>query len=94
MPEIRIETRTVTFTVQSSRFDTIVGAMFGMSRTAAARLIQSGLAQLNYTECIKLDTEVKEGDVISLRGHGKGVLSGTGGKSRKGRTFLTADIYK
>ena len=94
VPEIKVETRTVTFTVQSSRFDTIVGAMFGMSRTAAARLIQGGLAQLNYTECIKLDAEVHEGDVISLRGYGKGFLSGTGGKSRKGRTFLTAEIFK
>ncbi len=94
VPRIKVQTKTVTFTVQSSRFDTIVGAMFGMSRTAAAKLIQGGLAQLNYSECVKLDAEVEEGDVISLRGYGKGVLSGTGGKSRKGRTFLTAEIFK
>ncbi len=94
VPPIRVQTRPVTFTVKSSRFDTVVGAMFGMSRTAASKLIQAGLAQLNYTECIKLDAEVKEGDVISLRGYGKGVLAETGGQSRKGRTFLTAEIYK
>lgn len=93
IPEIKIKTRTVTFTVQSPRFDTIVGAMFGISRSTAAKLIQGGLAQLNYTECIKLDAEVREGDVISLRGYGKGVLAATGGQSRKGRTFLTAEIF-
>jgi len=94
IPEIKINTRDVTFTVQSPRFDTVVGAMFGISRSAAAKLIQGGQAQLNYSDCLKLDAEVVEGDVITLRGYGKGFLSETGGQSRKGRTFLTAKIYK
>ena len=89
-PEKKV--KTVTFTVKSLRLDAVTGAMFGLSRTAAADLIRMGAASLNYTECDKVDAPVKEGDVISLRGHGKGTLAAQGGKSRKDRLFLTAEI--
>lgn len=90
-PERKV--KTVTFTVKSLRLDAVAGGMFNLSRTAAADLIRMGAASLNYTECDKVDAPVKEGDSISLRGHGKGTLTEAGGKSRKDRTFLTAEIY-
>ena len=87
------KTKSVTFTVQSSRFDTVVSGMFSISRTIAAKMIREGLASLNYEECLKPDKEITEGDIISLRGYGKGKLAVEGGQSRKGRTFLTAEIW-
>lgn len=89
-PERKV--KRVTFTVKSLRLDAVVGGMFSLSRTAAADLIRMGAATLNYSECDKVDAPVKEGDVISLKGHGKGTLSEQGGKSRKDRIFLTAEI--
>ena len=68
--------------------------MFGLSRTAAAELIRLGAASLNYAPCEKTDAPVKEGDVISLRGKGKGVLTEVGGRSRKDRLFVSAEIYR
>lgn len=85
--------KTLSFTVRSLRLDAVVGGMFSLSRTAAAELIRMGAATLNYSECDKVDAPVKEGDVISLRGHGKGRLTEQGGKSRKDRIFLSAEIY-
>ena len=49
---------------------------------------------LNYTECLKGDRSVKEGDIVSLRGAGKGRLKELGGNSKKGRLFVTAEIFK
>ena len=83
----------ISFTVQSRRFDAILGCVFGISRSRAARLISSGAATLNYQECIKNDAFVDDGDVISARGFGKAVLIGQTGQSRKGRIFLSADRY-
>ena len=37
---------------------------------------------------------LKTGDVLSLRGAGKGKITGTGGNSRKGRLFVYGEIYK
>ena len=85
--------RKISFTVQSPRLDTIVGSVFGISRSHAARLITGGAVSLNYSECMKNDAVVKEGDVFSVRGYGKAKLLGSTGQSRKGRTFLEAERY-
>lgn len=91
-PERKI--KRVNFSVKSPRFDAVVAGMFNLSRSAAAERINAGDASLNYSQCLKVDAPVKEGDIISLRGYGKGVLGAEGGQSKKGRTFLTAEIYK
>lgn len=91
MPERRI--KALTFTVRSLRLDAVVGSMFGLSRTSAAELIRMGAASLNYSECLNVDAPVKEGDVISLRGHGKGSVIAVGGRSRKDRLFVEAEVY-
>ena len=56
-------------------------------------LIAAGEASLNYAQCFKTDAPVHEGDVISVRGCGKGIVGPEGGKSRKDRIFITADIF-
>lgn len=88
------KTKHVNFSVKSPRFDAVVAGMFNLSRTAAADKINAGDASLNYSQCFKVDASVKEGDIISLRGYGKGTLGAAGGQSKKGRTFLSAEIYK
>lgn len=80
------------FTVKSLRLDAVCGEMFSLSRTAAAAQIRLGLVSLNYAVCDKVDAPVKEGDVISLRGKGKGSITEVGGRSRKDRLFLTAEL--
>lgn len=91
IPDRRV--KRLTFTVKSPRFDAVVGSMFGLSRTAAAELIRMGAASLNYSVCDHVDTAIKAGDMIALRGHGKGLLTQFGGRSRKDRLFLEAEIY-
>lgn len=90
-PERR--TKTVTFTVKSLRFDAAVAGLFGLSRTAAAEQIRAGLASLNYSECLRTDAPVQAGDILSLRGCGKGAIAEAGGLSRKGRQFITAELW-
>ena len=90
-PERKV--KKLTFTVKSLRLDAVAGNMFGLSRTAAAELIRAGAATLNYTQCLHVDAPIGEGDVISLRGKGKGAVTAIGNKSRKDRTFLEAEIY-
>lgn len=87
------QVKTLSFTVKSLRMDAVTGAMFGLSRTTAAELIRMGAATLNYTLCERTDAPVKEGDVLSLRGHGKGCLKAVGGRSKKDRLFVEAEVY-
>lgn len=82
------------FTVMSPRLDAVAAGLFHLSRTEVSRQIAAGILQLNYTECLKPDAPVKEGDVLALRGTGKGRIAEIGGSSRKGRVFVTAELYK
>ena len=90
-PERRVKEKS--FSVQSMRLDAVVGGLFDLSRTEAARQIAAGNVSLNYELSIKTDSPVREGDILSLRGRGKGKITGTGGTSRKGRLFVYGEIY-
>lgn len=85
------KTETVSFTVQSLRLDAVSAGLFRLSRTAAAELIRLGSVSLNYLPCMRPDAAVHDGDVISVRGKGKGTVTDTGGRSRKDRIFVTAE---
>lgn len=91
VPEKKV--RKVRFTVKSPRLDAVAGDMFGVSRTAAAELIRAGAVSLNYAVCVHVDAPIAAGDVISIRGKGKGAVTDIGGQSRKDRTFVEAEIY-
>ena len=91
-PERKVKQKS--FSVQSLRLDAVVGGMFNLSRTEAARQISAGNVSLNYLESNKTDCVIKEGDILSLRGAGKGAVTGIGGTSRKGRLFVYAEIYQ
>ena len=83
----------VSFTVQSPRLDAVLSGLFHLSRTQAAERIRAGDASLNYSECLRPDAEIRPGDVVSLRGYGKAEVKDLGGQSRKGRTYLTGEVY-
>jgi len=85
--------RELSFTVMSLRLDAVTAGMFRLSRSSCAELIRAGLMSLNYSVCDRVDAPVREGDTLSLRGHGKGVLTEVGGQSRKGRLFIKAEVY-
>ena len=93
-PKPKIEVKEVSFSVMSLRLDAVAAGMFNLSRTTAAGLISAGEVSLNYSECLRPDAQIKVGDIISVRGHGKATLSDLGGQSRKGRTFVKAEVRK
>ena len=94
VPARRVETESLSFSVMSPRLDAVAAGLFHLSRTEAAKQIAAGNVSLNYGQCLKADCIVKEGDILSLKGKGKGSISGVGGTSRKGRLFVYGEIYK
>ena len=94
VPQQERKIRESVFSVQSARLDAVCAGMFGLSRSAAAAAIAQGLVTLNYAVCLKSDAPVKDGDILSVRGSGKGTVSISQTVSRKGRIFLEGEIYK
>jgi len=80
-------------TVSSLRLDSIVASGFRLSRGRAAELIEGGRVQVNWTDCVKPDRLLAEGDTVSARGFGKFELLQVGGVTRKGRTGILLKRY-
>ena len=89
VPEEEVKTETVSFTVQSLRLDAVTAGLFHVSRTTAAELIRPYYYPRHYVGTT--DAAIRDGDVISVRGKGKGTVTDTGGRSRKDRIFVTAE---
>ena len=92
VPERKV--KPVSFTVQSPRLDAVLSGLFHLSRTQAAERIRVGDASLNSSECLRPDSEIRPGDVVSLRGYGKAAVRDIGGQSRKGRIYISGEIYQ
>lgn len=80
-------------TVMSPRLDGIVKALCKVSREEASSLVEKGEVTLNYMEETRCDKTVENGDVISVRGHGKFIYDGDRGVNRRGRLRIDARKY-
>ena len=87
------EFREIMINTASLRADCIVGGITGLSREKSAGLIRSGSFMLNYSECDNISRTLSEGDVITIRGHGKYVLTGDISETKKGRMKLVVKKY-
>ena len=92
VPPPLLQVKKLSFSVKSLRLDAVLSALFGISRTAAAEQIRLGNATLNYAPCLRPDAPVQPGDVLSLRGHGKGRIVALGNRSRKDRQFVEGEV--
>jgi RNA-binding protein YlmH len=83
----------ITDTIASNRLDSIVASGFSQSRELVKRAIMRELVNVNDRMVTSADAEVQEGDIISMRGQGKFILSSIGGKSKKGRIWIEIKRY-
>lgn len=81
-------------TVASLRLDAVVASVYSLSRSSATDAILSGIVSVNGITKKKTDSEIKEGDKITLKGQGKRELIKIDGLSKKGRIRINYLKYK
>ena len=86
--EVIQEYKSIGGTVASLRLDCIVSLAAHVSRENAASLIRSDRVDVNHFTVSSVSHELHEGDIISVRGSGRYVLSAVKGLSGKGRTHI------
>ena len=87
----RFEKRTVI--VSSNRIDAIISKLYNLSREQSIRLITEARVFVNGAEISSNSKQLKEGDVVSVRGFGKWIFRGETGKTRKDRLCIAVDVY-
>lgn len=76
-------------TVPSMRLDCIACSGFGFSRSKILPYIKEGRVFVNWELVTKPDFEIRQGDLITLRGFGRVRVSEIGGLTRKNRISIT-----
>lgn len=79
-------------TVASVRLDSLLSLAFSSSRTKLSGLIEGGKVFVNGKLITTNSYQLKEQDVISVRGYGKFRYNGTGSRTKKNRIYVS--IYK
>ncbi len=79
--------------VASMRADGIISAAYRISRAASLQFIKADRVKLNHQPLLKQAKELKEGDLISIRGKGRMEIVEQTGKTKKGNIKLTIKRY-
>lgn len=80
-------------TVASLRLDAVAAAGFGKSRSQLVREINALRVRVNGTPARAASQPVKVGDVISIGGRGRIVVTAVGGQTKKNRTVVEIERY-
>ena len=82
------------YIVSSLRIDTVVSAVFKMSRNSASQLINQEKIFINSKTVYKDSVQLKEGDVVSVRGYGKFIYSQSVNETRKHKMVVAIRLYR
>lgn len=80
--------------VSSLRADAVTAGVFNLSRNTVSRLFNQQKIFINSRAIIKEGTQLKEDDIVSVRGYGKFIYSCVSSTTRKGRYVIKVRIYK
>ena len=90
-PERR--TQALNVVAASMRLDAVVSAALNVSRSEASSLIGHERVSVNHRVRCDMSKKLSEGDLISVRGFGRYLVSSVGDETRKGRLHLTVLKY-
>ena len=85
--------KVIASTVASLRLDSVIATGYGVSRAKAVEAVKSGKAKVNWEDTESVSREMKQGDIISLRGKGRIVLEEVAGTTKKDRIRITIKKY-
>lgn len=85
--------REITGTVASMRLDCITALAVNESREKAVSLIRADRVDVNHFTAVSVSQEMKQGDIISVRGYGRFILSAINGLTRKNRIHIVLKKY-
>lgn len=90
--QLAVEEKFVNITVSSMRLDVIVSKVFNIARSQSKALILKEKVFVNW-ECVSSTKDVKEDDVITVRGTGRCKVGSVNGITKNGKISITILKY-
>lgn len=91
--ELCPEFKEITGTVASLRLDAFLSVAFQGSRSSLSAFIEGGKTYINGRLTSKAGAQLEAGDIVSVRGKGRFVVSEIKNQTKKGRTVVTINKY-
>lgn len=91
IPSFEPDYKSINATVSSARADAIIARGFQLSRSEVVKLITAGRAMCNGV-IVTQASPINEGDICTLRGHGKIKINEMGSVTKKGR--IRVNIFR
>lgn len=91
--DIEIKKEEFKIIIQSLRLDSVVAQLVNTSRTKANEIIEQARVFINYEEQQKADKQIKEKDIIVIRGKGKFEIDKIEGNTRKNKQIVIVKKY-
>lgn len=88
-----LKTEKVSGTVSSVRLDSVIALAFSTSRSSIISLIEGGKVFVNGKNILSNGYNLKEGDIVSVRGRGKFRFEEVGGITKKNRYHISLARY-
>lgn len=85
--------RDISGTVASLRLDCVTALAINASREKTASFIRADRVDVNHFTVSSVSHELKEGDIISIRGCGRFILSAVNGLTKKNRIHIVLKKY-
>lgn len=89
----RPNTKEIRGSVASVRLDAVMALAFQSSRSSLLSLVSEGSVFVNGRVITTNAYTLKEGDIVSVRGHGRFRYTGETGSTKKGRRMVTLELY-
>lgn len=93
IPELEKKLEDFEVLVTSPRIDAVVSALTKLSRSQAVNLFREKKVLVNNRTCENNSMMLKESCTLSIRGYGKFVYIGEGGRTKKDRVFVKMQRY-
>ena len=90
---IEKKTEETVVNVASLRLDGVAAELCRCSRASAAELIKEGLVQVDHEVCLQPDRKICAGQTLSLRGHGRFLLTDEQRRTKSGRIAVKVLKY-
>jgi len=91
--ELKPEFKEITSTVASLRLDAFLSVAFNSSRSSLTAYIDGGKTFINGRLATKGSLQLEEGDIVSVRGKGRFIVSEVKNFTKKGRIVVTINKY-
>ncbi len=91
--EQQIKVEEIKIIVPSLRLDNFVSDLAKTSRSKAVQIIDSERVFINGQNETKSSKQVKQGDIITIRGKGRFIVKEFSGTTRSGRSVVTIEKY-